>query len=157
MKDSIKSIKESMIQYTGTKTVMATPMSRGEYNELRGWEVPADEDPTDLGYLVQYKSGSKPNVDGFDGYISWSPMKPFDEAYKLDNTHRDSLRNEMELVSEKMHQLEEGLRFTNDRVGQLFFLKTTRLQTLKAYYSSLSSIWTHLYGWETNPSRYESI
>ena len=155
MKD-IKSIKESMVQYTGTKTIMATPMSRGEYNALRGWEVPADEDPMDLGYLVMYQSEGKPNVEGFKGYVSWSPKATFDSAYKLDNTHKDSLRNEMELVSEKIHRLEDGLRFTNDRVGELFFLKKTQLHTLKAYYSSLSSIWTHLYGWETNPSRYEA-
>lgn len=51
-KEEIASIKQNLKQYTGTKTVMATPMTRGEYNALRGWEVPADEDPNDQGYLV---------------------------------------------------------------------------------------------------------
>ena len=87
-KEEIASIKQSLKQYTGTKTVMATPMTRGEYNALRGWEVPEDEDPTDLGYLVQYENDSKANVEGFDGYISWSPQKPFDLAYNQSGTFK---------------------------------------------------------------------
>lgn len=35
-KEEIAAIKASMVQYTGTKTIMAVPMSRGEYNVLRG-------------------------------------------------------------------------------------------------------------------------
>lgn len=61
-----------MKRYIGTKIINATPMSRGEYNRYRGWPIPADEDPTDKGYLVQYS----------DGYESWSPEKQFNEAYR---------------------------------------------------------------------------
>lgn len=61
-----------MKRYIGTKIINATPMSRGEYNRYRGWPIPADEDPTDKGYLVQYSSG----------YESWSPEKQFNEAYR---------------------------------------------------------------------------
>lgn len=61
-----------MKRYIGTKIINATPMNRGEYNRYRGWPIPADEDPTDKGYLVQYS----------DGYESWSPEKQFNEAYK---------------------------------------------------------------------------
>lgn len=38
--------------YIGTKVVRARPMSRQAYNDLRGWQVPDDENPTDEGYLV---------------------------------------------------------------------------------------------------------
>ena len=57
-------------------------MVRAEYNKLRGWKVPADENPEDEGYLVEYVDGGKPNMPGFDGYISWSPKDVFDRAYK---------------------------------------------------------------------------
>lgn len=62
-----------MEKYIGTKTIEAEPMTRGDYNKYRGWTIPADENPDDEGYLVKYS----------DGYISWSPKKQFEEAYKM--------------------------------------------------------------------------
>ena len=67
--------------YEGTKRVHARPMNRGEYNAYRGWEVPADENPADDGYLVEYLDGGKPNHPGHAGYISWSPKDVFERAY----------------------------------------------------------------------------
>lgn len=67
--------------YIGTKLVRAVPYTRGEYNRMRGWAVPADENPDDPGYRVEYLDGGKPNVEGFDGYISWSPADVFERAY----------------------------------------------------------------------------
>lgn len=58
-------------KYIGTKQIEAEPMTRGEYNQYRGWSIPADENPEDEGFLVKYS----------DGYISWSPKKQFEEAY----------------------------------------------------------------------------
>lgn len=71
-----------MDKYIGTKTVNATPMTRLEYNTLRGWVVPADENPNDEGYLVEYTDGGKANVPGYAGYISWSPAAVFERAYR---------------------------------------------------------------------------
>jgi Protein of unknown function (DUF2829) len=68
--------------YIGTKKVNATPMTRKAYNDLRGWEVPADENGDDEGFLVEYTDGGKANVAGFDGYVSWSPADVFSRAYK---------------------------------------------------------------------------
>ena len=62
----------SMKQYIGTKIIKAKPMTRGEYNNFRGWKIPENENPNDKGYLVQYP----------DNYISWSPEKQFEEAYR---------------------------------------------------------------------------
>ena len=67
--------------YEGTKRVHARPMNRGEYNAYRGWEVPADENPADDGYLVEYLDGGKPNHPDHAGYISWSPKDVFERAY----------------------------------------------------------------------------
>lgn len=68
--------------YVGTKVVRAFPMTRLAYNELRGWTVPADENPQDPGYLVEYADGGPANVPGFAGYVSWSPADVFDESYR---------------------------------------------------------------------------
>lgn len=69
--------------YIGTKIVRAQPMKRGEYNLFRGWEVPADEDPADEGYLVEYTDGGKPNTQSHAGYVSWSPKEQFERAYRV--------------------------------------------------------------------------
>lgn len=57
-------------------------MTRLEYNEYRGWELPLDENGDDAGYLVEYMDGGKPNVEGHAGYVSWSPDEQFDNAYR---------------------------------------------------------------------------
>lgn len=57
-----------MSKFIGVKVVEAEPLALGEYNLLRGWYTPAEENPEDPGYLVQYS----------DGYISWCPKENFD-------------------------------------------------------------------------------
>ena len=71
-----------MQQHIGTKVISSTPMTRAEYNEYRGWQLPANEDGTDAGYLVEYQDGGKPNDDRHTGYISWSPKAQHDAAYR---------------------------------------------------------------------------
>lgn len=61
--------------YKSHKIVHGTPMSRGEYNKYRGWDLPANEDGSDEGYLVIY------NKDTVDHYESWTPKKQLDEGY----------------------------------------------------------------------------
>ena len=67
-----------MQKFYGTKLIAAKAMNRREYNQFRGWELPADERPEDEGYLVEYLDGGKPNVEGYAGYVSWSPKEQFD-------------------------------------------------------------------------------
>lgn len=67
--------------YIGTKVVRAEPMTRQEYNDLRSWHLPEDENGADEGYLVEYTDGGKPNHHAFKGYISWSPREQFEAAY----------------------------------------------------------------------------
>lgn len=76
--------------YIGTKIINAKPMTRGEYNQFRGWDLPSDEDANDPGYLVQYS----------DTYVSWSPQDVFDQAY------REVSLQERELLD--MSNLSEG-------------------------------------------------
>lgn len=68
--------------YYGTKQLNAKPMTRGEYNAFRGWQVPENENPADEGYLVEYLDGGKPNTEQYAGYVSWSPKDVFEAAYQ---------------------------------------------------------------------------
>lgn len=72
----------SMPTYIGTKVVSATPMNRLAYNKYRGWDLPANENGADEGYLVEYQDGGTPNHALHKGYISWSPKQQFDNAYR---------------------------------------------------------------------------
>lgn len=71
-----------MNHYIGVKEIHATPMNRADYNILRGWELPADENGGDDGYLVEYLDGGKSNHPDYPGYISWSPKDVFERAYR---------------------------------------------------------------------------
>ena len=71
-----------MKTFIGTKMILARPMGRGEYNTYRGWEIPADENPLDEGFLVEYPDGGKSNHPAHSGYISWSPKDVFERAYR---------------------------------------------------------------------------
>lgn len=66
--------------FIGTKMIQASPMTRQEYNDFRGWQLPADEKGEDPGYLVIYPD-SNPNTAHYQGYVSWSPKKQFEDAY----------------------------------------------------------------------------
>lgn len=59
-----------MIKYIRSHIVEAEPMTRGDYNKHRGWEIPANENPSDEGYHVVYP----------DGYESWCPKAQFEAA-----------------------------------------------------------------------------
>lgn len=71
-----------MRQYIGTKIINAKSINRADYNTFRGWQLPENENGADEGYLVEYTDGGKPNVEGFAGYVSWSPKEQFDKAYR---------------------------------------------------------------------------
>lgn len=70
------------MKHIGIKVILATAMTRLAYNEYRGWELPADEDGSDEGFLVEYTDGGQPNHPDHEGYISWSPKDVFERAYR---------------------------------------------------------------------------
>lgn len=94
-----------MKTYTGTKVIRATPMTRIEYNALRGWPLPADENGSDAGFLVEYTDGGRQNMPGFAGYVSWSPSDVFERSYKPSDTWLDRLRIERDELAEKLQKL----------------------------------------------------
>lgn len=82
-----------MKPYIGTKTLLAQPMTRAAYNDYRGWELPANENGDDEGYLVEYTDSPGGNDSRHAGYISWSPKAVFERAYQL----FDSIPNKLTL------------------------------------------------------------
>lgn len=63
----------NMQKYIGVKQVEAKPMTRNDYNDYRGWTVPADENPYDEGYLVKHS----------DNYESWIAKDEFEKTYNV--------------------------------------------------------------------------
>ena len=99
----------ALTAFIGTKSVLATTMTRGEYNEYRGWTIPENEDPTEQGYLVEYVDGGKPNDDRHKGYISWSPRDVFEPSYHQAQTPQDRVRLEQRDLYDKLDKLENFL------------------------------------------------
>jgi hypothetical protein len=80
-------------------------MTRGEYNKFRGWQIPADENPSDEGYIVEYTDGGTPNIPAYKGYVSWSPKDVFEKSYKLHGTPLQRVRHEFLELEEKRDRL----------------------------------------------------
>lgn len=59
--------------YIGTLTATASPMTRQEYNDHRGWTLPGDECGDDPGYIVTISD---------TGHVSWLPAAVFHSIYK---------------------------------------------------------------------------
>lgn len=70
------------LRYIGAKMLLAVAMTRGAYNDMRGWKPPEGEDQAVDGYLVEYLDGGAANVPGYAGYVSWSPKDVFERAYR---------------------------------------------------------------------------
>ena len=97
---------KGLTAYIGTKMINAMPMTRGDYNELRGWQVPPDEKKDDEGYLVEYANNNHPNLEGFAGYVAWSPKEPFEEAYRQTNNMNFGLASEAAKKGAKITSLD---------------------------------------------------
>lgn len=89
-----------MKKYIGTKQIEAEPMTMGEAFEkglLQVGRVPTESEKDKNGYRVRYK----------DGYESWSPAEPFEEAYKCADTFLDRLQIEHDDLVEKYDKCEK--------------------------------------------------
>lgn len=130
-----------MDKYLGTKLVKAQPMTRGVYNTYRGWDIPANEDPTDDGYLVEYLDGGTPNHKDHEGYISWSPKDVFERSYKPAETPKDRVVIEITELEEKIKKLQEFIdtpsffRVLDDRAQRLL---VEQVPIMKEYRDHLS-------------------
>lgn len=89
----------------GVKLIAFVAMSRLEYNNLRGWDVPKDENPRDEGYLVE-DLNQKPNTYKYGGYVSWSPKAIFESSYfPIEDSTKISSSDVMDF-----HVLNDGIK-----------------------------------------------
>lgn len=99
---------ESAPIFEGTKQLRASPMTKDEYCEFRGWPVPDGEDPFEAGWCVMYLDGGKPNLDGYPGYVSWSPADVFERTYRrVELTFVDRLQGEIIQLDDRLGKLGE--------------------------------------------------
>lgn len=119
-----------MKQYTGTKVVNAEPMTRQEYNDLRVWDLPADEDGSDEGYLTEdIKAPS--NLEGWDGYISWTPKDMFEKTYLPSEHPIDRMAIENLQLLAKLKALDDLL--DGDKPEKISDKQWSLLQSQRAY------------------------
>jgi hypothetical protein len=67
---------QRMGMYERVTLCNAYAMSRLEYNEMRGWIVPDDEEPLDLGMIIVT------NEDEDNEHLCWVTMEVFEEQFK---------------------------------------------------------------------------
>lgn len=96
-------VEDTKNAYIRISCITAKPLTRGEYNEFRGWQIPADEDPSEDGYLVEYE----------DGYLSWCPKDKFESAaVEVPTLHQAlDLRENLKAYSSQFFKL-SGVRFS---------------------------------------------
>ena len=89
-----------MKKYIGTKQVEAEPMTMGQAYEkgfLQAGRVPNETEQDKQCYHVKYA----------DGYESWSPAEPFEQAYKVADTFFDRLLIERDELNERLNKLRQ--------------------------------------------------
>lgn len=89
-----------MRKYIGTKEVEAEPMAMGKaYDEglLQVGRVPKATERNNPGYKVRYH----------DGYVSWSPAKQFNEAYRTIDTEKDCVKIEIIELDKRYQKLSD--------------------------------------------------
>jgi hypothetical protein len=69
---------KNMELYVGNKIIKAEPMTKFDYNILRGKDIPGDDQD---GYCVGYFD-SMDKTDEEPNYYSWSPKAQFEESYR---------------------------------------------------------------------------
>lgn len=102
MDDLNLKLNENWFEYRGVKHVYAAPMTLGDYNTYRGWDIPENEDPNKSGYLVEYTEGGPPNHPNHRGYISWSPAEAFANSYQKSGTPKDRLLTELTELQDRI-------------------------------------------------------
>lgn len=110
-------------RYSTRVVAWAAPMKLQAYADLRGVEVPANEDATADGFLVE-QAGTLPNVDGFGGSIIWMVAPYFQGKFEVDRLIRETT-----YVERMLSELAE----LADRVQKLeLFLKSEKFGTVPA-------------------------
>lgn len=131
------------ITYVGHSIVHALPMTRGEYNTLRGRTVPPDEDANDNGYVIQ---------EGRTQHLNWKPQDVFEMIYDINVRVRQEPKTLITvLVEERDEILERVTEVTNLINSPSFTLLSQESQS--DYHQQLEAMQLYLAVMETRVSR----
>lgn len=72
--------------------ISAQPMTLGQYNKLKGWDIPANEDPDEQGYLIVLVDKKPEALELTD--LTWCRKSIFDAKYSPSNTFEERLNVE---------------------------------------------------------------
>lgn len=118
------------LQYTGTKTVYAAPLTRTEAATRLGRNLKSENSDEEEGYLVQYE----------DGYQSWSPKSTFEKAYKPSDSFVDRMRIELTDLHNRIVSL-QGFMLSK-KYRELSYIKQYMLvrqfSTMHDYHAALA-------------------
>lgn len=78
---SNKILSLSVVAFSTSLAVHAERMTRQEYNDFRGWQLPENEHGSDIGYLFEDRAGQK-NTEKYQGFVQWLPENEFQRKYK---------------------------------------------------------------------------
>lgn len=98
--------------YIGCELIEAKPMTRGNYNRLRGWDTPKDEVPSDEGYIVKH---------GYDR-MSWIPKNEFEKHHYELEIDKDEISDILSFEYEYIDIINKfkGIKFNDgNRFGYL--------------------------------------
>ena len=97
-----------MIAFAGASLVHAATMTRQEYNDYRGWQLPEGENGNDVGYIIEDRAGKKNNEE-LDGFVQWLPKDEFLRKFSPAETPQDRVRLEQRELYTKLDALENFL------------------------------------------------
>ena len=86
-------------EYKGDIRARAVQLTRKEYNNLRGWFLPENENPSDVGYVIALGEGE--NI-----HITWLPIDVFEKTYKKCETFKDRIKIEIQELEERIKKAE---------------------------------------------------
>ncbi|MFV5507408.1 crAss001_48 related protein [Acinetobacter sp. 197] len=99
---SKKLLALTMVAFAGTSLVHAATMTRQEYNDYRGWQLPEGENGEDIGYIIEDRAGKK-NTDELEGFVQWLPEDEFLRKFK------PAPKNHIERMQSEKHELDTKL------------------------------------------------
>lgn len=104
-----------MNSYISCELIEAEPMNRDAYNQLRGWNVPVNENATDEGYLIKHDNGQ----------INWMPKTIFEKYHFKLLSNREELLESLEILDLQDLENFKGNHFVcknspfNEKIGHI--------------------------------------
>ena len=97
--------------------VSVLEMTRQEYNDLRGWDLPENENGDDTGYLVEDPEGQK-NTPQYDGYVQWLPKAEFERKFAIE-CNESGMSQEKAVIDQELQEKAVTPKVTPERIKEL--------------------------------------